>query len=115
LSHTTTNSIDDAAVTSKLLEQIDGDIATVYGDTGYDKRKVNDAIDKPSARLIVPPRKNARIDRIGSWGNNGKIRNQALYQMREGGLDEWKRENGYGVVLSSKRQYFESNSHLEIG
>lgn len=93
---TTTNSIDDAAVTPNLLEQIDGDIVTVYGDTGYDKRKVYDATDKYGARLIVPPRKNARIDHIGTWGNNGNIRNQAIRQMREGRLDEWKRENGYG-------------------
>lgn len=94
--HTTTNSIDDASVTPKLLEQIDGDFTTIYGDSGYDKRKVYDATDKYGARLIVPPRKNARIDHIGSWGNNGEIRNQAISQMRKGRLDEWKRENGYG-------------------
>ena len=44
---------------------------------------------------MIPPRKNARLDFVGSWGLNGRYRNDAIAMARSAGLDSWKDQVRY--------------------
>ena len=42
-----------------LLEQIDAELQTLYGDGAYDQQKVYDAVEQREACAVIPPRKGA--------------------------------------------------------
>ena len=74
----TPNGRDDASVVPELLAQIDDKIGSLYGDGAYDKRRVYKATSQYGICPVIPPRKNARLDFVGSWGSNGHYRNDEV-------------------------------------
>ena len=91
----TPNGRDDASVVPELLAQIDDKIGSLYGDGAYDKRRVYKAPSQYGICPVIPPRKNARLDFVGSWGLNGRYRNDAIAMARSEGLDSWKDQVRY--------------------
>lgn len=91
----TPNGRDDASVVPELLAQIDDKIGSLYGDGAYDKRRVYKATSQYGICPVIPPRKNARLDFVGSWGSNGHYRNDAIAMARSEGLDSWKEQVHY--------------------
>ena len=57
----TENGVHDGDQVEPLLEQVDSEIDTFYGDGAYDQWKVHDSLEEQEIEAIIPPRKNAKI------------------------------------------------------
>ncbi len=60
--------VDDAPVIEPLLEQVELPLASVAADGAYDRAKVYRAVQtrSPSARIAIPPRRDAQIQQHGN-------------------------------------------------
>lgn len=98
----TTPSTSDKAVLPVLLEQVEGHIAQVSGDGGYDYTDCYQALAERGIRATLSPRCNARIH---PRSKRLQGRNENLERIRElqglkrrdknWGRREWKKESGY--------------------
>lgn len=104
----TENSISDDAVVDVLLEQIEQEIAEFAADGAYDKRRVYDHLNahSPDVKILIPPRKNARIWRHGNTKAERLKRDENLRSIRKQGRKEWKEESGYHVRSLSETAMF---------
>ena len=95
----TENSVSDDAVVEVLLEQIEQEIAKFAADGAYDKRKVYDSLNahSPDVKILIPPRKNARIWRHGNTKAERLKRDENLRSIRKDGRKEWKKNSGYHI------------------
>lgn len=95
----TENNISDDEMASTLLQQITPPIATFAADGSYDKRKVYASLQfhAPTARVLIPPRKNARIWQHGNTRAERLKRDENLRYIRQHGRTGWKRASGYHV------------------
>jgi len=96
----TTNAIPDAEQVPELLEQVDGPMAKVGGDSAYDKWAVYDYLAKPSFQdppiePAIAPQKNARIKQHGNTKKPPLPRDQAIRAIRKKGRKKWKQDTGY--------------------
>ena len=73
-----------------LLEQIDAELQTLYGDGAYDQQKVYDAVEQREACAVIPPRKGAKQSVRSNWD-----RNEAIRQIDRHGRQAWKERSGY--------------------
>jgi len=96
----TENSVDDAEVASNMLTaDFDGKIATASGDGAYDKGKYYKAVRRIGAEPIVPPARNARMQK--DIIDPAKLpRDEAIAKIKRYGNDEearkrWKKESNY--------------------
>lgn len=90
-----TNDFKDNECLPDLLEQIEGDIAQVSGDGGYDSHEVYQFISDIGANPVIPPRKDAVIAQHGNCKENVLPRDEVLRQIRQLGRKNWKKESGY--------------------
>jgi IS5 family transposase len=80
-----------------LLEQIEGEVASVTGDGAYDGKGCYEAIAEREAEAIIPPFRNGRLRKEDVYAP----RNAALQRIREleaqgqDGRALWKEEVGY--------------------
>jgi len=104
----TENSVSDDAVVEVLLEQIEQEIAKFAADGAYDKRKVYDSLNahSPDVKILIPPRKNARIWRHGNTKAERLKRDENLRSIRKQGRKEWKKESGYHIRSLSETAMF---------
>jgi Transposase DDE domain len=95
----TENSISDDAMAETLLQQIAPPIAKFAADGSYDKCKVYDALHAhaPTAPVLIPPRKNARIWQHGNSRAERLRRDENLRTIRKSGRNAWKEQSGYHV------------------
>ena len=93
----TENSISDDEMAETLFQQIEQPIAALAADGSYDKRKVYASLGahSPDARVLIPPRKNARIWQHGNTRADQLKRDENLRYIRQHGRTAWKRESGY--------------------
>jgi hypothetical protein len=93
----TENSVNDADMVESLLGQIDQPIDHFAGDGIYDKRKVYNSLNQhaPQAKVLIPPRKNARIWRHGNTQAERLKRDENLRAVRKLGRKAWKENSGY--------------------
>lgn len=97
----TTNDIADSAVLPDLLAQVDGEIEQVSADGGYDKRPCYDALRKRQEeqdsplKVVIPPRKGARIWQHGNSRDERLPRDENLRGIRRKGRKQWKEDSGY--------------------
>jgi Transposase DDE domain len=89
--------VDDAEEADGLLKATDRELASVAADGAYDKRKVYRALEGHDARILIPPRRNARIWRHGNDAGPPLPRDENLRHIRRVGRRAWKREVGYHV------------------
>jgi hypothetical protein len=92
----------DKAMLPELLDQVEGPIAQVSGDGGYDYADCYEAIAKRNARATISPRCNGRIH---PRSQRLRARNENLERIRElqgrrrrdknWGRRQWKKESGY--------------------
>ena len=104
----TENSVSDDAVVEVLLEQIEQEIAKFAADGAYVKRKVYDSLNahSPDVKILIPPRKNARIWRHGNTKAERLKRDENLRSIRKQGRKEWKKESGYHIRSLSETAMF---------
>ncbi len=93
----TENSVSDDAAAEVLLEQIEQEILQFTADGAYDKRKVYDSLNthSPDVKILIPPRKNARIWKHGNTKTERLKRDENLRAIRKQGRKDWKRNSGY--------------------
>jgi IS5 family transposase len=89
--------VDDAEEVGHLLKPIDRGVASAAADGAYDKRKVYRVLEPRTARILIPPRKDARIWRHGNSSGPPLPRDENLRHIRRVGREAWKREVGYHV------------------
>ena len=87
--------VDDAEEVDHLLEPIDREVASAAADGAYDQRKVYRVLEPRTGRILIPPRKNARIWRHGNSSGPPLPRDENLRAIRRIGRRAWKREVGY--------------------
>jgi hypothetical protein len=87
----------DAELVEPLVDQIDQPIASVAGDGGYDKRHVYTTLHAraPTAEILIPPQRNARIWQHGNTHAPPHPRDEAIRFIRTHGRKHWKVESGY--------------------
>ncbi len=95
----TKNNVSDDQAVEKLLEQIEQTIIDFAADGAYDKRKVYDSLNthSPDVKILIPPRKNARIWKHGNTKTERLKRDQNLRSIRKEGRKEWKKNYGYHI------------------
>jgi IS5 family transposase len=89
--------VDDAEEVDHLLKPIDREVASAAADGAYDKRKVYRVLEPRTGRILIPPRKDARIWRHGNSSGPPLARDENLRHIRRVGRKAWKREVGYHV------------------
>ena len=89
----------DSKSVSPMLAQIEPgiEIVSFTGDGAYDTRKVYESIQvrAPDARIIIPPRKNARIWQHGNCKIPSLPRDDNLRAIRMSNRKTWKQQSGY--------------------
>ena len=89
-------SLDDAGAAPELLDQSTESVEQVGGDGAYDKRKVyEDCAARDVRRVVIPPRKDARIWQHGNCAAPPLVRDENLRRIRKVGRKRWKQESGY--------------------
>lgn len=97
----TGNHMADKQVLPGLLDEVEVPLDQVSGDGGYDAAICYEAISARGARAIIPPQRNARLQRHDSrWQQRNKnllhIRSLAAeFEDEEEGRKQWKRETHY--------------------
>jgi IS5 family transposase len=89
--------VDDAEEVDPLLKPIDREVASAAADGAYDKREVYRVLGPRAARILIPPRKNARIWRHGNSSGPPLARDEDPRHIRRVGRRAWKREVGYHI------------------
>lgn len=102
----TTNNVADAQVLDDLLEQVEGEVAQVSGDGGYDKRPCYEAIGNRKAKAAIPPQRNAKIWQHGNGKRSRLPRDENLRRIRQVGRKQWKQEVGYHRRSLAETQMF---------
>jgi Transposase DDE domain len=87
--------IDDAEEVGHLLKPIDREVASAAADGAYDQRKVYRVLEPRTGRILIPPRRNARIWKHGNAAGPPLARDENLRAIRRVGRKAWKREVGY--------------------
>ena len=95
----TENSVSDDAVVKDLLDQIEEPLLACAADGAYDKRRVYDALNQhsPQVKILIPPRKNARIWQHGNSKEERLKRDENLRYIRKHGRQQWKEDLGYHI------------------
>jgi hypothetical protein len=104
----TENSVSDDAAVAVLLKQIEQEIDEFAADGAYDKRKVYDGLNahSPNVKILIPPRKNARIWKHGNTQAERLQRDENLRSIRKHGRKAWKQNSGYHVRSLSETAMF---------
>ncbi len=95
----TENSVSDEAVVPEILAQIEETLLSCAGDGAYDKRNVYEALDdhSPDVKVLIPPRKEARIWQHGNAKAARHKRDENLRYIRKHGRKSWKEKFGYHI------------------
>lgn len=104
----TENSISDDMAVADLLKQIEQEIEEFAADGAHDKRKVYDSLNahSPNVKILIPPRKNARIWKHGNIKSERLKRDENLRSIRKHGRKAWKENSGYHVRSLSEAAMF---------
>jgi hypothetical protein len=87
--------VTDAETVPALRDQVGNPIASASADGAYDRREVYDALEGRSARAVIPPRRDAKIQRHGNSSGPRLARDEDLRRIRQIGRSAWKGESGY--------------------
>ena len=91
----TGSSVHDGDAVAPLLEQVEQEVTTFYGDGAYDQWKVREHLHEKGVHQIIPPRKNAKIKQHGNSSEDRLERDECVRQIRRDGKAAWKESIGY--------------------
>lgn len=87
--------VTDAEMVPPLLDQVENPVESAAADGAYDRRAVYEALDRRGARAVIPPRRDAKIQRHGNRSGPRLARDENLRRIRQIGRSAWKGESGY--------------------
>jgi Transposase DDE domain len=87
--------VTDAEAVPALLGQVENPIDSAAADGAYDRRPVYEALAKRGAKAVIPPRRDAKIQRHGNRSGPRLARDENLRRIRKTGRPAWKAESGY--------------------
>jgi IS5 family transposase len=87
--------VTDEQAVPMLLDQVEEPIAGAGADGSYDRRSVYEALERRGASAIIPPRRDAKIQRHGNRSGPRLARDENLRRIRQIGRAAWKQESGY--------------------
>jgi hypothetical protein len=87
--------VTDAEAVPCLLGQVANPVAGAGADGAYDRRTVYEELDRRGARAVIPPRRDAKIQRHGNASGPRLARDENLRRIRQVGRAAWKEESGY--------------------
>jgi hypothetical protein len=92
-----TAGVAEAEMVDSLVAQIDRPLASVAADGSYDKRLVYLILhtQAPKAKVLIPPRRDARIWQHGNTHARPLGRDQILRYSRVHGRSAWRKRSGY--------------------
>ncbi|MBI1741466.1 IS5 family transposase [Candidatus Acetothermia bacterium] len=89
--------VHDAQAVEPLLEQVKSPMASVCADGAYDRTNVYRAVQAraPTTRIVIPPRRDAKIQQHGNAHGPPLPRDENLRAIRREGRAQWKHQSGY--------------------
>jgi Transposase DDE domain len=87
--------VTDEEAVPALLGQVEGPISGAGADGAYDRRTVYEELDRRGARAVIPPRRDAKIQRHGNTSGPRLARDENIRRIRQVGRAAWKQESGY--------------------
>jgi len=82
--------VDDAKTGVSMINNARYQVKAVIGDAAYDSREIYEAAEDHGARVVVPPIKNARVNK-----HSPQARNRSVKRIAKVGRQRWKTEVGY--------------------
>jgi IS5 family transposase len=82
--------VDDAKTGVKMINNARHRVKVVIGDAAYDSREIYEAAENRGARVVVPPVRNARVDK-----HSPQARNRSVKRIAKVGRQRWKTETRY--------------------
>ena len=89
------NSFKDNELFEDLLDSVDDRIRQVSADGAYDSRNCYNICKGKGIKLVVPPRKNAVIERHGNCHDPPLHRDTHIREIKKIGRKKWKEKNKY--------------------
>ena len=89
------NSFKDNELFEDLLDSVDDKISQVSADGAYDSRNCYDICKGKGINLVVPPRKNAVIERHGNCHDPPLPRDIHIREIKKIGRKKWKEKQKY--------------------
>jgi hypothetical protein len=87
--------VTDAEAVPDLLEQVKNPVEGMGADGAYDRREVYEELERRGAVAVIPPRRDAVIQRHGNTAGPRLARDENLRRIRRIGRAAWKEESGY--------------------
>jgi hypothetical protein len=87
--------VTDEEAVPALLDPVQEPVSGAGADGAYDRRSVYEALERRGARAVIPPRRDAKIQRHGNTAGPRLARDETLRRIREIGRAAWKQESGY--------------------
>ena len=108
VAHTLTDgNADDAPTGLKLIDAVDGDIASVTGDGAYDTIAIYEAADVRGAKVVVPP---TIMAAVSPRRPRSSLRDHTVRRVRQIGRRRWKKESGYHRQARVENAFFRYKS-----
>jgi len=87
--------VTDEEAVPALLDQVQEPISGAGADGAYDRRTVYEALERRGARAVIPPRRDAKIQKHSNTAGPRLARDENLRRIRQVGRRAWKEESGY--------------------
>jgi Transposase DDE domain len=87
--------VTDEEAVPALWAQEEGPVSGAGADGAYDRRTVYEELERRGARAVIPPRRDAKIQRHGNTSGPRLARDENLRRIRRIGRAAWKEESGY--------------------
>jgi IS5 family transposase len=82
--------VDDAKTGVKMIKNARHRVKVVIGDAAYGSREIYEATENRGARVVVPPVRNARVNK-----HSPQARNRSVKRIAKVGRQRWKTETRY--------------------
>ena len=104
--------VDDATTGTGLVENVDGEVASVTADAAYDTLAFYNAAATRGAAVVVPPAKTACVSRRGP---RSRVRDRTIKRVRVLGRRRWKKASGYHRQARAENAFFRYKSIIGSG
>jgi hypothetical protein len=104
----TNGNADDAKTGLKLINDVEGDIASFTADAAYDTNAIYDAAAARGAEVVVPPIKTATRSRKRRLQLSA--RNRTIARVKEIGSRVWRKQSGYHRQARVENVFFRYKS-----